>query len=517
MPCLRAWPCAAWVGACVAGLLLLPLSGCPGEGSPSGDVPDAAANDDGGAMPSPDAGGSRPVVTPGAADRVLLRGTLLLPGGPMYGELLIEGTHIRCVAASCSEQPAAQGATVVQTAGIIAPGLIDAHNHGLFNLFDEGDWNPGRFYSNHNSWTTDTRYKQVVDAKQYLNSEGTSPVDLRCEIDKYAELKGLVAGTTSFLLAPGAVTLACYQSLARTIDTAQNDLGQDLLRTSISVPNESTAMSTCASFTAGTTSAYVVHVGEGIDQTARNEFATLESRAGGCLLAPQTAIVHGTAFGAPEFMKMGATGMKLVWSPKSNLFLYNDTTRIDLAIAGGVQTIALAPDWSLGGSVNLLDELRVAYGLGQTRFAGLLPPRRLFEMVTIEPARVLGVDKLIGSLEVGKRADVILLSGDAGQPYEALIQARPSTIDLVMVDGRVLYGAPDLRATAPATPACDEIEVCGAARFVCVAEASTANKLNQTFGDVKGAIVSGLSAYDAMVATLGIAPFSPLAPLAKCQ
>lgn len=515
MPCLRAWPCAAWVGACVAGLLL--LAGCPGEGSYSGDVPDAAATDDDGGTSSPDAGASRPVVTPGAADRMLLRGTLLAPAGPMYGELLIEGTRITCVAPSCADKPAAQGATVVQTAGVILPGLIDAHNHGLFNLFDEGDWSPGRFYQNHDSWTTDTRYKQVVDAKQYLNSEGASPVDLRCEIDKYAEIKGLIAGTTSFLLAPGAVGLACYQSLARTIDTAQNDLGQDLLRTSISVPNNTTAQTICSAFTAGTTNAYVIHVGEGIDQTARNEFATLESRAGGCLLAPQTAIVHGTAFGSPEFMKMGATGMKLVWSPKSNLFLYNDTTRIDLAIAAGVQTIALAPDWSLGGSVNLLDELRVAHGLGQTRFAGLLSPRRLFEMVTIEPARVLGIDNLVGSLEVGKRADLMVLSGDAGQPYEALIQAKPATIDLVMVDGRVLYGAADLRATAPAAPACDEIEVCGAARFLCTAEASTANKLNQTFGDIKGAIVSGLESYDAMVAALGIAPFSPLAPLSKCQ
>ena len=69
----------------------------------------------------------------------------------------------------------------------------------------------------------------------------------------------------------------------------------------------------------------------------------------GCLLAPQTAIVHGTALGNAEFTKMAATGMKLIWSPKSNLFLYNDTTRIDQAPLAGVSTIALAPDWSLGG------------------------------------------------------------------------------------------------------------------------------------------------------------------------
>jgi 5-methylthioadenosine/S-adenosylhomocysteine deaminase len=510
MPCKRAW---SWV-ACLG---LLAVAGCPTDDNHGGELPDLSAEVDAAVDMAPPADMSLPppVLTPGAADRLLLRGTLLTPEGPLLGELLIEGTRISCVAASCSGQAAAQGATVISTAGIILPGLLDAHNHGLFNIFDEQDWNPGRFFSNHNSWTSETRYKQVVDAKQYLNSEGTSPVDFRCEIDKYAEIKALIAGTTSFMLAPGAVGLSCYQSLGRTIDTQQNDLGQDLLRTSISVPDQSTAQTICNAFDAGTTNAYVVHVGEGIDNTARNEFTTLEGRANGCLLAPQTAIVHGTAFGTAEFSKMAAARMKLVWSPKSNLFLYNDTTRIDLAVQAGVERIALAPDWALGGSINMLDELRVAHELSQGRFGGLLSPRRLFEMVTIEPARVLGVDALLGSLAVGKRADVVLLRGDPSRPYEALIQARPATIDLVMVDGRVLYGDAALKAAGPAAPGCEDLAICNAPKFLCVAEPSAANKLGQTFADIQSALVSGLTSYDAMVAP-GIPAFSPIAPLLKC-
>lgn len=102
------------------------------------------------------------------------------------GELLIEGTNITCVAQSCSSLPAASGATVITTSGIIMPGMLDGHNHGLFNIFDEADWSPGKFYGSHNDWTSDVRYQQVLDAKQYLNKDVTSPVDLRCEIDKYA-------------------------------------------------------------------------------------------------------------------------------------------------------------------------------------------------------------------------------------------------------------------------------------------------------------------------------------------
>lgn len=490
-----------------------------------GELPDMSiedaggSSDDGSTDAAVDAAGpiARPVLTPGAKDRVLFRGTMLTPSGPMAGELLVEGNTITCVATSCSGQTGATGATIIQTSGVIAPGLIDAHNHGLFNIFDEGDWNPGRFYKNHNEWTTDTRYGQVVDAKQYLNSEGTSPVDYRCELDKYAEIKALIAGTTSFTLAPGAVDLVCYSSIARTIDTRRNGLGTDAVQTAISVPSNSTATTICNNFTAGTTKAYVIHVGEGIDSVALAEFALLESRNSGCLLAPQTTIVHGTALGTPEFTKMANAKMKLVWSPKSNMFLYNDTTRIDLAIQAGVQTIALAPDWALGGSVNLLDELRFARTLSQTKFPGLLTSRRLFEMVTIDAARVLAVDNVLGSLEVGKRADLFLFSGDPQNPYDALIQTRPSGVDLVMLEGRVVFGAPEVQAAAPDMPGCEALPICSTNKFLCAAETSTLNKLDQTYAAIVQQLTTGLANYDTLVSAMGIAPMSPLAPLTKCQ
>ncbi|HRI53148.1 MAG TPA: amidohydrolase family protein [Pseudomonadota bacterium] len=508
----------------VTGLLLTAI-GCRSEPQQIPPVPEAdmsvadmAVAEDGPSSDGATGGRPPPVLTAGASNRFLLRGTMLTPGGPMVGELLVESTNITCVAPSCAAMPGAVGATVIQTSGIILPGLIDAHNHGLFNIFDEGDWNPGKFFNSHNDWTAnDARYKQVVDAKQYLNSEGTSPVDYRCEIDKYTEIKALIAGTTSFTLAPGAIELACYSSLVRTIDTARNGLGVDKLRTSISVPDNTTAQGICNAFTAGTANAYVVHVAEGINATARNEFATLESRAGGCLIAPQTTIVHGTALGTAEFTKMAAAGMRLVWSPKSNLFLYNDTTRIDLAIAAGVSTIALAPDWSLGGSINMLDELKVARQVSSTRWPGLLSSRRLFEMATIDAARALGVDAYVGSLEVGKRADLVLLSADPSQPYDAVIAAAPKNLELVMVDGRALYGEPVLKAAGPAAPGCEGVTMCGASKFLCVAETSTANKLNQTYADILQALKTGLADYDVVAATMGIGPFSPIAPLQTCK
>ncbi|MFO0654989.1 MAG: amidohydrolase family protein [Polyangia bacterium] len=455
-----------------------------------------------------------PVITNGASDKFLLVGTLLKKDGAERGELLVESNLITCVGTGCSATSAAQTATKIETGGIIMPGMLDGHNHGLFNIFDEEDWNPGKFYGSHNDWTSDVRYQQVLDAKQYLNRDVTSPVDLRCEIDKYAEIKALISGTTSFTLAPGAADLACYSSLARTIDTSRNGLGVDKLRTSISVPSAATAQTVCTSFANGSCNAYAVHVAEGINATAKNEFATLESRAGGCLLAPQTAIVHGTALGNAEFTKMAATGMKLIWSPKSNLFLYNDTTRIDQALLAGVSTIALAPDWSLGGSVNLLDELKVAQSVSQNKFSGMLTPKQLFLMVTLDAARALGVDLMLGSLEVGKRADLVLVRKQADDPYAALLAASGRDVDLVMVDGKPLYGTLELKTAASSSPVCDELSLCGQTKFLCVAESSTLNKLNQTYQEIVDTLTSNLSAYDS---TVGMgAPLTPLAPLLRC-
>src|SRR5262249_49028131 len=145
----------------------------------------------------------------------------------------------------------------------------------------------------------------------------------------------------------------------------------------------------------------------------------------GCLYAPETAIVHGVALTDVERAVMATHGMSLVWSPKSNVFLYgggNDlsaTADIPAALAEGINA-ALAPDWSIGGSRNLLDELRFADKVDNTVWGDNISPAALARMVTINAAKALGLDAALGSLEVGKKADVMVIDGDPAGPYQAL-------------------------------------------------------------------------------------------------
>lgn len=75
----------------------------------------------------------------------------------------------------------------------------------------------------------------------------------------------------------------------------------------------------------------------------------------------------------------------------------------------------------------------------------LLPPGKVFEMITINAAKALGLDHEIGSLEAGKKADVTIL--DMRQPHltpnfmpvhRMIYQAVGSDVDTVIVDGRIL-------------------------------------------------------------------------------
>ena len=463
--------------------------------------------------------GAAPGVAPGIGSALLLRGTVVTPEIAFVGEVLVQGDTIACAAASCAGQAGAGTATIIETKGMIFPGLINARTAVLFDLFDETDWAPSHLYTNHNGWTSEARYGALVDAKQYLNGE-TSTVDHGCEMDKYGELKGLVAGTTSIVGAANAANKTCYGSLARTIDQTPNDLGADYIQVATLFPTTSAADSVCTNFGNGSTHAYLINIAEGTDAPALNEFTQLTTitTTDGCLLAPQTSIVHGTALGSAEFTTMAGAGMSLVWTPHSDVTLYGQSANVPLAISKGIN-VALGTSWSITGSHNLLDELRFADHVDKTTFGDVLTPFDLVQMATTHAAKTLDLDAVLGSIEVGKKADLMVVAGARGAcvaPWSTLVNTHPADLSLVMVGGVPLYGDVSLQAAAPAVPGCEAFDVCGVAKFVCVAEAggTVSNKFGQTLADITSTLTQDLASYDALGLTQWT--FSPLAPLVDC-
>ena len=159
-------------------------------------------------------------------------------------------------------------------------------------------------------------------------------------------------------------------------------------------------------------------------------------------------------------------GAKLVWSPLSNLLLYGKTAAVYDALAAGV-LVSLGTDWTPSGSPNLLTELKVAdrtlrdtlllgerrsivsdltagYGTQDRGAAERALDQLLVEMVTINPATTVRWDDQVGSIEIGKAADLLVIDarsapqkreGIPESPYRRLIDATEQDVALVMVGG----------------------------------------------------------------------------------
>lgn len=61
-------------------------------------------------------------------------------------------------------------------------------------------------------------------------------------------------------------------------------------------------------------------------------------------------------------------------------------------------------------------------------------------MATINPARAVKWDKLLGSIEPGRLADLIVVDGQRDDPYEQLLEARETTVALVVIGGTPRVG-----------------------------------------------------------------------------
>lgn len=207
--------------------------------------------------------------------------------------------------------------------------------------------------------------------------------------------------------------------------------------------------------------------------------------------------------------------MSLTWMPRSDVALYGATADVPLARGKGVN-VSLAPNWSITGSRDLLAELRFARDWSDTHWSGALGDADLVAMVTANAAHVLGLDDVLGSVAAGRKADLAVVAGNCAAPRHALIEAQPADVRLVLVGGVPLYGDAALQAAAPVLPGCESIDVCGAPKFVCVAETggTAANKFGQTLADITGALSQALTDYDAL--GLSAWTFAPLAPLVDC-
>lgn len=181
------------------------------------------------------------------------------------------------------------------------------------------------------------------------------------------------------------------------------------------------------------TKAFYVHLGEGIDQSSREEWMVLNKLG---LSTSQSVVIHGLGFNESDANDMAIKSVPMIWSPTSNALLYKQVAQIQALKKAGV-LIGLGSDWSLSGTKSMLYELKVAKRVNEKLLKNVLSDQELFKMATINNAKIAGLGSYLGKVETGFSADFFLVEKkfQKTNPAETLLSLSESKIHSTWVKG----------------------------------------------------------------------------------
>jgi cytosine/adenosine deaminase-related metal-dependent hydrolase len=405
--------------------------------------------------------------------RTIIRGADIVTMDPALGDLpasdiLIENGSIAAIGPSLQ----ALDAERIEAAGMIAlPGIIDAHTC-LWQTVLRGyvpDLWTGAYYSKllplRARYTPDDNFNAAYLGGYEMLSYGTTTVVDYCHNianPDYAprSLEALKTTGTRHLFEYSFMTFqpdnfapaARFDDARRIYDRYHDPAGITTIGFGVeSIGAEGLPLQ--LRFTRELEAPSCIHV---------NEAGTIDRLNAAGLLGPDLLVIHGNLIGNPELEAMARTRTPLCFTPTAD----TQGTPADVvrrAIDRGVDVV-FGCDIPCSIASDTLGQLRVMFnvqgyldGAMERSFSTvlgrrpavrpgmpLLTPRKLIETATITAARVLGMDDRIGSLAVGKRADIVLVrKGPFGGSIvddpcaHVLLQTSPRDIDTVMVGGQV--------------------------------------------------------------------------------
>jgi guanine deaminase len=190
------------------------------------------------------------------------------------------------------------------------------------------------------------------------------------------------------------------------------------------------------------------------------DYLDVYDRAGA--LGARTILAHAVHLSEREVARLSESGARVAHCPESNLFLSSGTMPLASYLAAGIG-VGLGSDVAAGPDPSIFRAMRLgAYVQNARRVAALdasliLSPLDWLRMGTLDGARALGLEASIGSIEVGKEADLITVdpsrtdplgsdneAGDLADPADVLsrliFRSHPEMVRGAWVRGRRLDG-----------------------------------------------------------------------------
>lgn len=328
---------------------------------------------------------------------------------------------------------------------LVLPGFIDMHNHLAYDalpLWSE----PGRTqpWLHNKQWPDADTYTESITEPAWVYAKACPEALLA-----YVQVRAMVGGATSEQGWP--TSNRGYRTVVRNVDSEDAGTGRDdLVYTSVVTKTADALTDSVRRMAAG--AGFIYHCAEGQRGSRVLRDYTDLAHADG-LLSTLIAI-HCCAVDAADWTRWGtATAGGVVWSPLSNLVLYDQTTLIDDVRARGI-TLCLGSDWGPSGTRNLLGEMKVAR-IAADHLGYALTDAQIVELVTSNAGTLLERcwHRPVGRLVPGAFADLVVLRAHrTGDPWRQVVAARERDVALVVIGGSARYGDADLMTAAGAPP-----------------------------------------------------------------
>jgi len=386
------------------------------------------------------------------------------------GAVAIDGTSIVAVGPAADIAARFTGATQVDAAGsIVIPGLVNAHSHapmvlyrGLADDLRLQEWLEKYIFPAEARTVSRemVRAGTRLAALEMIQSGTTTYADMYyfeeeiARTTKAAGMRGVLG--QSVIQFPVADAKTPADALARAEAFLKEFANDDLIVPALAPHSPYTldAKTLLSSRALATkySAPVLIHVAETETELGSSRKDHSGMTPVGYLQAigffgPRTVIKHGVWVDAADMKILQSHQVAVSHNPESNMKLASGIAPVPQYLANGI-TVALGTDGAASNNdLDMFEAMRFAALLHKLKTGDpqAVPATVALEMATINGARALGLEKLIGSLEAGKRADLAIVSTASARmtplydPVSHLVYAaHGGDVRTVMVNGRLL-------------------------------------------------------------------------------
>ena len=406
--------------------------------------------------------------------------TLILTGGTVVtmdssgrvlspGAVAIDGRDIVAIDTPAAITARFSGRDTIDTSGqVVMPGLINTHTHapmvlyrGLADDLALMDWLQ-KYIFPAEAKTVNPEFVRAgtrLATLEMIESGTTTYADMYyfeeeiAKVTKEAGLRGVLGQTIIRFPVADAKTPA--EGLARTERFIKQFAGDDLIVPAVA-PH---SMYTLDSATLKASRALadrehvpvLIHLAETADEVKTSRTAHKATPAGYLealgFWGPRTIAAHGVWLTPADMSILARHHVAVSHNPESNMKLASGAAKVTAMQTAGL-VVGLGTDGAASNNdLDMFEAMRQSAFLAklQTSDPRAVPARLALQMATIDGARALGMERAIGSLETGKRADVIVVSMAAARqtpmydPLSHLVYVtRGDDVRTTIVNGRIL-------------------------------------------------------------------------------